>query len=281
MREGCKSPNRKSQISKKPQISNLVFQSCLLAALITALLGVFLPKVSHASEPDFGARARKAYLAAQEKFTKSPGNNELAWQFARACFDAADFSTNSAERAELAEQGISACNKVIASERNSASAHYYQGMNLGQLAQTRGLSALKLVDQMEKEFKIARELNEKLDYAGPDRNLGLLYRDAPSWISVGSRSRANRHLQRAAELAPDYPENRLNLVESYIKWSDPNGIKREMKALEELWPRARKLMTGPQWELSWADWTQRLQQVKKKIEKPSKAIESPRAKESP
>jgi hypothetical protein len=132
---------------------------------------------------------------------------------------------------------------------------------------------------MEAEFKKARELDDKLDYGGPDRNLGLLYRDAPTWISVGSRSRATRHLLRAAELAPDYPENRLNLVESFLKWSDRNGIKREMKLLQESWPRARKVLIGPQWELSWADWTQRLEQVKKKVGEPSKAIESPRAKD--
>jgi len=232
-----------------------------------------------AAEPDFGARARRSFSEAQQKFSLSPQSNEVAWQFARACFDVADFSTNNTERADFAEQGIAACNKVIAAQRDSATAHYYLGMNLGQLAQTRGLSALKLVDQMEREFKISRDLNEKLDYGGPDRNLGLLYRDAPAWISVGSRSKATRHLLRAAELAPDYPENRLNLVESYLKWSDRNGIKREMKLLEETWPRARKLFTGPQWELSWADWTQRLEQVKKKIGEPSRALTSPRARE--
>ncbi len=249
-----------------------------LSLVCGCILGTALD-LSWGGEPDFGARARKAYREAEQKHAKSPKDNQLAWQFARACFDIADFSTNSAERADFAGKGIAACNEVLASDRDSAVAHYYLGMNLGQLAQTRGLSALKLVDQMEHEFKTARALDEKLDYGGPDRNLGLLYRDAPSWVSVGSRGRATRHLLRAAELAPNYPENRLNLVESYLKWSDRNGIKREMKLLEQMWPEARKEFTGPQWELSWADWTQRLQQVKKKLGEPSRTIESPRSKD--
>ena len=145
-------------------------------------------------------------------------------------------------------------------------------MNLGQLAQTRSLSALKLVEQMEREFKMAAELDEKLDYAGPQRNLGLLYRDAPAWVSLGSRSKATKHLLRAAELAPDYPENRLNLVESYVKWNDLNRARRELKQLDELLPRARKQFTGTEWELSWADWAQRLDAVKKKLNQPSRAI---------
>src|SRR5205085_1963520 len=140
-------------------------------------------------------------------------------------------------------------------------------------------SALKLVDQMETEFKTSRQLDEKFDFGGPDRNLGLLYRDAPAWVSIGNRGRATRHLLRAAELAPDYPENPLNLLESYVKWADRNGIKREMKIVDELWPGARKQFNDPQWELSWADWTDRLQQVKKKASESSRAIESPRARD--
>ena len=65
---------------------------------------------------------------------------------------------------------------------------------------------------MEADFTRARELDERYDWAGPDRNLGLLYRDAPAIGSVGSRSKARRHLKRAVELAPQYPENRLNLA---------------------------------------------------------------------
>ncbi len=113
-------------------------------------------------------------------------------------------------------------------------------MNLGQLARTKLLGALKLVTEMEAEFKAARRLDEHLDFAGPDRSLGLLYLEAPGWpTSVGSRTKARQHLRRAAELAPQYPENRLTLLEAYLRWGDHNGVQRELKALEEIWPAAR------------------------------------------
>ena len=201
------------------------------------------------------------------------------WDFGRACFDAAEFATNSTERADVAEQGIAVCKELIGRDPNLAEAHYYLGMNLGQLARTRGLSALKLVAEMEIEFKRARELDEKLDHAGPDRNLGLLYREAPRVASIGNRSKAQKYLQKAAEIAPNFPENRLNLIESYLNWSDRNGAKREFKALEELWSAATKTLAGPEWACSWADWQKRRAEVRKKIEVPSKAIESPRTKE--
>src|ERR1051326_6003058 len=227
-----------------------------------------------AVENESAMRAKRLYREAEARYKKEPDKAEAG----RACFDLAEFATNSTERAEIAERGIAACKDALSHDRDSAAAHYYLGMNVGELAQTRGLSALKLVDQMQREFELARTLNELLDYAGPDRNLGLLYRDAPSWISVGSKSKARKHLLRAVELAPDYPENHLNLAEGYLKWSDRTGARRELKALEELWPKARTNFAGAAWSSSWVDWEQRLKQLRKKAEEPSKGLESPHQK---
>jgi tetratricopeptide (TPR) repeat protein len=250
-----------------------IFGVCLVSFVCSA------QQSPSTAENESAARVRRLYWEADARFKKEPKNLEVAWQFGRACFDAAEFSTNSIERAQIAEQGIAACKQALVQNRNSAVAHYYLGMNFGELAQTRGLGALKLVDQMEREFEFARTLDESLDYAGPDRNLGMLYRDAPSWISVGSKSKARKHLIHAVELAPDYPDNRLNLAEGYVKWSDRVGIRREYKALEELWPKARTNLVGAAWTSSWVDWEQRLKELKKKVDEPSKALESPHQKE--
>ncbi len=109
-------------------------------------------------------------------------------------------------------------------------------------------------------------------------DLATIYRDAPSMISIGSRTRAKKHLQRAVELAPNYPENRLNLIEAYLKWNDRNAAHNELKTLEELLPRARATFAGKAWEASWADWEERLRKIRKKVEEPSKAP-SPRQKD--
>jgi tetratricopeptide (TPR) repeat protein len=229
-------------------------------------------------ENESATRAKRIYCEADARFKKEPKNVEAAWQFGRACFDAAEFSTNSTERAQIAEQGIAACKQALVQNRDSAAAHYYLGMNLGELAETRGMSALKLVDQIEREFELARTLDESLDFAGPDRNLGTLYRDAPAWISVGSKSKARKHLIRAVELAPNYPDNRLNLAEGYARWSDHPGVRREYKALEELWPKARTNFVGAAWSSSWVDWEQRLKELKKKVQESSNSPGSPHQK---
>jgi hypothetical protein len=222
------------------------------------------------SQSNFAAFARSRYLEKRSQFESQSGSTE-AWQFAQASFDWAEFATNNSQRADIAEQGIAATRQAVARAPHSAEAHYYLGMNLGQLARTKSLGALKLVGQMEHEFSIARDLDEKFDHAGPDRNLGLLYRDAPAIGSIGSRSKARQHLQRAAVLAPDFPENHLNLIESNLKWGERGSATNQLNALEAIWPAAQTNLIGPAWASSWADWQTRLNQVKKKISGPPKA----------
>jgi tetratricopeptide (TPR) repeat protein len=224
----------------------------------------WLAVASAADNPGL-TRAQTNFAESQTCYRKQPENMQVAWQYARACFDLADFATNRSQRAGLAEQGIGACRQALARESNSAPLHYYLGLNLGQLARTRMLGALRLVNEMEKEFTVASQLNSNLDYAGPDRSLGLLYRDAPTFGSIGNRAKAREHLQRARELAPQYPENGLILVESELKWNDRNAARSELKALEERLPKARTEFSGAAWASSWADWDPRLTVVRKTL----------------
>jgi tetratricopeptide (TPR) repeat protein len=224
------------------------------------------------NQQSFVAYAEKAYLEARDRHQSEPTNSEAAWQFGRACFSRAEFATNDTQKAMLAVEGINAMRLLVAREPDSAPGHYYLGMNLGQLARTKTLGALKLVDEMEHEFKLARELDENFSFAGPDRNLGLLYLKAPGWpASIGSRSRARRHLERAVELAPNFPENRLNLIEAYLKWGDHKSAQQELKSIKNLWSATRTNLTGEAWASSWADWESRLQELKRTTAKPVSA----------
>jgi tetratricopeptide (TPR) repeat protein len=263
--------------SVKSMVNSVVGASFSLS-LVLALCASLIAQAGLAAIGDPAVGARKIFEDAQMRYEKEPRNAEAAWQFARACFDLADLATNNAQRIEVAEKGTAACKQLLSRDPRSAPGHYYLGMNLGQVAQTRGIGALKLVTEMEEEFDAARDLDNAFDYGGPDRNLGLLYRDAPAMISIGSRIRAKKHLQRAVELAPNYPENRLNLIEAYLKWNERNAAHNELKALEELLPRARSTFAGKAWEASWTDWEERLRKIRKKLEEPDKTIPSPRQK---
>jgi hypothetical protein len=156
------------------------------------------------------AGVKKSFEDLQKHFQDNPHDTETAWQFARACFDLSSLQNEPSQQAAISQQGIDACRQSLSVKSNSVQAHYYLGMNMGQLADTkRNLAALRMVKDMEREFQAALILDATFDYAGPDRNLGLLYREAPIIASIGSRSKARQHLQKAGELAPEFPENRL------------------------------------------------------------------------
>jgi len=214
------------------------------------------------------AHLESEYQQLHKEFQTTTNSAEVAWRYGRACFDMSTLQKESSAEAKYAEDGIAACRAALALFPSSAPAHYYLGMDIGQLADTkRNLSALRMVKDMEREFMAARALDKKFDYAGPDRNLGLLYRDAPSIVSIGSRSKARQYLEEAVEIAPEFPENQLNLVEVYLKWDYKTEAQRQFGELEKMWPQAQKDFTGVQWKSSWTDWNKRLDAIKKKLEK--------------
>jgi tetratricopeptide (TPR) repeat protein len=231
---------------------------------------------STTDEAAFTERTRRALIESRKQFHSNSNNVEAAWRFARACFDLADVAETDDLRADWAEQGIAVCRQLIARQPNLVGAQYYLGMNLGQLARTKTLGALRIVDEMERIFKKTRELDERFDYAGSDRNLGLLYLQAPSIGSIGNRTKARQHLRRAVELAPEDPGNRLNLIDAYLKWGDRNNARRELQALEERLPAMRAQFVGEDWARNWKDWERRLAAVRKKLQDQPKVLESPR-----
>ena len=262
----------------------LVRNTCLLA-LIAGLVGgantLFSAETAQSKvNPESGlanatVSLAQKYLDAKGRFM-SETNDEALWHFGRACFDLADGSTNQTRRAEIAEEGITACRQLVARSPNSAAGHYYLGMNLGQLADTkRNLSALKIVGEMEREFTAARKLDQSFDYAGPDRNLGLLYLQAPRLISIGNSRKAREHLMRAVELAPLFPENRLNLIEAFLKWDDDKAASQDLDALEKILPDVKKKFSGDEWAASWTDWNKRINDAADKLDEPTKRLKSP------
>jgi tetratricopeptide (TPR) repeat protein len=208
-------------------------------------------------------RAEQQYALARTRVrTQGTTNVQNAWQFAQACFEWAEFASNNTQRAAIAEDGIAAARTALQQDPRSAAAHYYLAMDLGQLARTKTLGALKLVSEMEVEFKKAIELDTMIDFAGPHRSLGMLYRDAPGWpASIGSKSKARQHLLKAVELRKEFPENWICLLESYVEWGDKRVAKGKLKEAQDVLKAAREKFGGETWEASWKDWDKRWEAI--------------------
>jgi tetratricopeptide (TPR) repeat protein len=232
------------------------------------LLLILAPSLLFAGSSTPASRAGEAYRIARDLFASQPANPAAAWKFASACFDQCEFSRSDAERARVADEGIRASRQAISFNSALAPAHYYLAMDLAQMARTKRLGALNLLEDVEKEWKTTIRLDENFDYAGADRNLGLLYLDAPGWpLSIGSRANARQHLLRAVKLHPEYPENHLNLIEAYLKWNNRAECKPAAKEFAKILPEALKEFTGPAWESNWDDWNKRWNAIQTKMSK--------------
>ena len=204
---------------------------------------------------------------------------ELRLKLAKAIFDRAEYAKDDDEREALANEGIAVARQLAATNPNLAGAHHYLGMNMGQLARTKLFGALSLVNQMESAFKTAKGLDVTFDDAGPDRCLGLLYRDAPGWpTSIGNRSKAREHLRAAAELRPNHPENRLNLLESAFIWNDRALAVLEYRALLQLMPAMPDTFPGEDWLPNRVDWAKRWAEARERFRNSSRNLEPPRNK---
>ena len=216
-------------------------------------------------DAQFAKQAEKAFDEAKSRYDAESNNIQASLGLARTSYDWADYVTTDAKRAKIAETGMAASRRALQTDSNNVGGHYYLAMNMGQLARTKSLGALKIVTQMEAEFNVVLGLDSKFDHAGADRNLGLLYLDSPGWpLSIGNKGKAREHLEKAVKLSFNYPENQLNLIEANLKWGDKKAATAGLKTLAAIWAAARDEFRGETWESSWADWAKRRAAAEKK-----------------
>jgi hypothetical protein len=217
----------------------------------------------------YAARTQKAFEDAKARYLADTNNVKLAIAFASAAFDSGDAAADDSKREDYAHDGMAVANHLLDQDAKSAAGHYYLAMNEGQWAKADApsLTSYRLVKEMEKEFKLANTYDETFDYAGPARCLGELYRDAPGWpLSIGSKKRAREYLEKASKIAPNYPENRLNLAESYLKWKDLDAARKELSGLDAIWSKAKTQLSDPYWDQPWEEWAARRAALHQKLD---------------
>ncbi len=212
------------------------------------------------------------YAETRKAWSVDPTNPANVIQFGRAAFDHAEFAAGNSQRSSIAEEAIGTLKTLLGRESKSGPAHYWLAMNLGQLARTKTLGALKLVREMEREFLAAREFDKLQDFGGPDRNLGQLYFQAPGWpTSIGNHKKARVHVDEAVKLAPDFPGNQIALLEIATEAHDFKTAQAQIKGLTDRRAKAREKFSGPEWQDDWADWDKVRDRCQRKIDELQKA----------
>lgn len=240
---------------------------CVRAAVVLCALAATLGRAEEVTRPAETERLTRRYQEAHTRFDAAPSNAAPAIAFARAVFELTEFATNSTQRAALAEEGIAASRVALSLAPTNAAAHCVLGLNLGQLARTRTLGALKLVPQIEAAWLAAAAADPQVNHAAPRRLLALLYDGAPGWpLSVGSRSEARTNFVQAIALAPDYANNWLVYLESCLGWGDLKTARAIFPKTAAAMAKARQLFPGREWVWELQDWERRWAAAQKKFD---------------
>jgi hypothetical protein len=237
------------------------------AFILIAVFILVLPGIWAATLPEALSLAQNAYEQARTNYTANPNDPSAAANLARTCFELAELSSNSQQRAALANEGIAAAQFATENAPDLAAGHFYLALNLGELARTKSLGALSLLRRMERALLKTVELDPHIEHAGPDRSLGMLYLEAPGWpMSVGNKRKAREHLQRSVALEADYPDNHLSLLEAYVRWKDEAALRAGVDHFRKILTQARTKYSGARWQQAWHDWEERWEAVLKVVD---------------
>jgi tetratricopeptide (TPR) repeat protein len=254
-----------------PRVAPLVW-ACILAMFLGVGGGSWAeaaeakPRDRALVEGAYRSFLRRHYETSRAAHLGSKTNVVLAVAYGRAAFDWADAAATSKEREAIATEAVAALRLAELAHPGNPGVHFYLATNLGQLAQTKTLGALKLVREMERHFLESARLDPKFNHASAHRSLGILYNEAPGWpASVGNRAHARGQLETAVKLAPRHPDNWISLMEVFRDAQDWKALAEAAPKYEALIPELRLEWTGPEWEKPWLDWDDRFAALTKEL----------------
>ncbi len=242
----------------------LFFAFCLITFTRAQNLWAIEP-----TSPDSASKIRleKAFAEIRKDFQAAPTNYDLAWKVSRTAFNYADaMQEGDRDRHSVAHVGVEAARTAILLNPSRVEGHYYLGLNLGEIALAKPMGALKLVKEMEQEFRKSIEIDPGFDFSGAYRSLGMLYTDVPGWpLSIGNKAKGREALLKAVELHPEFPDNQITLAQAYLKGGRHKDLLEKLNSMEKQIDSARKQFSGEEWTVSWKDWDQRWQKVKQSL----------------
>ena len=174
---------------------------------------------------------------------------DAQWQAAQALAFLAENETRSAFRIEAAKRGIVLTRHGRELNPGRVECQYWYAINVGLLADVDRSYGLSAVSEMETALKRAIEIDERCDYAGPLRVLGILYLRTPGPpTSIGSSRKGLKLLQRAVDDFPEYPENYLYLAEALRDNDRPDEARQVLAKVLEAKPWPDRQFESSQWK---------------------------------
>jgi hypothetical protein len=190
------------------------------------------------AEPRTPAKVSLSLETSTHSISKVNGYAAL-WRGTRACAWLARNLSDRSQREAFALKGISIGREAAKKASTNVESFYYLALSLGAFAELKGTPARDIVREMRDMMLMAKSLDEKFDYCGPHRFLGLLMvkSDAYPLYAVGNAATGLKHLETATKLCPDYGENHLVYAQALVEEGEDELARAEAeKVLQSMKP---------------------------------------------
>lgn len=165
------------------------------------------------------------------------------WQAARASAWLGEYGGDDKVRESHVRRGLTWVNTSLKANPDGVEGQFYHGVLSGLLGDLDNSYGMDAVKQIEERMTALMERDTDIAHGGPQRVFGVLLLRAPGPpASIGSLRNARKHLERAVEIAPNWPENQLYMAEWEFAWaSDKDKPEFATQARERL----EKHLLGP------------------------------------
>lgn len=191
--------------------------------------------LSYHSYPAWGGELetrRQEIQKLQSSLAERPQDPDLLWELARNYYHLGNLETDKEKGLDAYRKCRDYSRKSVEIKENSAQAHFWLGLCYGKEAGAEGgLNGLSFAEKIKKEMTRVIELDPSYNNAGGHRALGKLFSRLPRIVG-GDTDQAQRHLEEAVRIAPDFSTNHLYLAEVYIQRKSYDLAYKEIETLQ-------------------------------------------------
>jgi tetratricopeptide (TPR) repeat protein len=174
---------------------------------------------------------------------------------ARTLYYLAKFTDNQPEKRKLLEEGKALSLEAHLKDPSNSVAILAWTATAGSLAEMdKNFAALKTIREIEATLLVLKQQDPLFESSAADRVLGRLYQKAPNFISIGSASKARRHLEAALASSPEFPGNQAYLADFLCE----QGDRREARELAHKVLESKSLSQYPYEADEWIAIAQRV-----------------------
>lgn len=165
----------------------------------------------------------------EEVLHEQPENEEALWRVAQLYYTYGDKASSKEEKLKFYEKGKEFAKKLIELNPNHPQGHFWFAVNLGRVAQTKGvLNSLFLAPTIKRGFEKALELYPK--HTGAMNGLAVFYYELPGLLG-GSLDKSLEWLNKAISIDPNYSLLYINFAKVYIKKKEYNKAREYLEKM--------------------------------------------------